>query len=104
MATLTIRNVPDHVRDRLRVRAAEHGRSMEAEARNLLEQAVSEAAHPAEDMAETVRRIQAEVRKFVPPGVSLVDELIADRRREAEQEDVEYEAWLAASGQPKPQP
>jgi AbrB family looped-hinge helix DNA binding protein len=33
-----------------------------------------------------VRRAQAMVRKFVPEGVSLVDELIADRRREAEEE------------------
>jgi AbrB family looped-hinge helix DNA binding protein len=32
------------------------------------------------------RRAQAIVRKFVPEGVSLVDELIADRRREAEEE------------------
>lgn len=31
-----------------------------------------------------LEQIQAAVRKFVPPGVSLVDELIADRRREAE--------------------
>lgn len=33
-----------------------------------------------------VRRAQAIVRKYVPEGVSLVDELIADRRREAEEE------------------
>lgn len=32
------------------------------------------------------RRVQALVREFVPEGVSLVDELIADRRREAEAE------------------
>lgn len=33
-----------------------------------------------------VRRAQAIVRQFVPEGVSLVDELIEDRRREAERE------------------
>jgi AbrB family looped-hinge helix DNA binding protein len=33
-----------------------------------------------------VRRAQAIVRRFVPEGVSLVDELIAERRREAERE------------------
>ena len=33
-----------------------------------------------------VRRAQAIVRQFVPEGVSLVDELIADRRREVERE------------------
>jgi AbrB family looped-hinge helix DNA binding protein len=33
-----------------------------------------------------VRRAQAIVRQFVPEGVSLVDELIKDRRREVERE------------------
>lgn len=33
--------------------------------------------------AAAVRRAQAMVRAAVPPGVSLADELIADRRREA---------------------
>lgn len=36
MATLTIRNVPDHLRDALRVRAAKNGRSMEAELRAMI--------------------------------------------------------------------
>jgi AbrB family looped-hinge helix DNA binding protein len=34
-----------------------------------------------------VRRAQAIVREFVPEGVSLVDELIEDRRREIEREE-----------------
>jgi bifunctional DNA-binding transcriptional regulator/antitoxin component of YhaV-PrlF toxin-antitoxin module len=34
----------------------------------------------------TARRAQAIVRQFVPEGVSLVDELIEDRRREVEAE------------------
>ena len=34
--------------------------------------------------AERISRAQAIVRKYVPEGVSLVDELIADRRREAD--------------------
>jgi AbrB family looped-hinge helix DNA binding protein len=33
-----------------------------------------------------IRRAQAIVRQFVPKGVSLVDELIEDRRREVERE------------------
>jgi AbrB family looped-hinge helix DNA binding protein len=33
-----------------------------------------------------MRRAQAIMRQFVPAGVSLADELIADRRREAERE------------------
>jgi plasmid stability protein len=36
MATLTIRNIDTAVKERLRVRAAEHGHSMEAEARRIL--------------------------------------------------------------------
>jgi len=33
-----------------------------------------------------VRRLQELARKYITPGVSVVDELIADRRREAEEE------------------
>lgn len=35
----------------------------------------------------SVRRAQAIVRQFVPAGVSLVDELLAERREEAKRED-----------------
>jgi plasmid stability protein len=40
MAVLTVRNLPDEVRRALRVRAAIHGRSTEAEVRAILEAAV----------------------------------------------------------------
>ena len=40
MAILTVRNVPDDVHRALRVRAAEHGRSTEAEVREILSAAV----------------------------------------------------------------
>ena len=40
MAILTVRNVPDEVHRALRLRAAEHGRSTEAEVREILERAV----------------------------------------------------------------
>ncbi|MFA0924988.1 FitA-like ribbon-helix-helix domain-containing protein [Xanthomonas fragariae] len=40
MAILTVRNVPDEVHRALRLRAAEHGRSTEAEVREILESAV----------------------------------------------------------------
>ena len=36
-----------------------------------------------------VRRAQALVRQFVPEGISLVDELLEDRRREAEHEQAD---------------
>lgn len=41
MASITIRNLDDDVKERLRVRAAGNGRSMEAEARMLIEAAVA---------------------------------------------------------------
>ena len=40
MASITIRNLDDEVKTRLRVRAAEHHRSMEEEARVILRDAV----------------------------------------------------------------
>ena len=41
MAVLTIRGIDDEVREQLRIRAAQHGRSMEAEVRAILTAAVS---------------------------------------------------------------
>jgi len=40
VASLTIRNIDDTLKERLRVRAAQHGHSMEEEARVILRQAV----------------------------------------------------------------
>lgn len=40
MASITVRNVPDEVHRAIRVRAAQHGRSAEAEIREILESAV----------------------------------------------------------------
>jgi plasmid stability protein len=40
MAMLTVRNLPDNVHRALRVRAAQHGRSTEAEVREILTVAV----------------------------------------------------------------
>jgi plasmid stability protein len=40
MPSITVRNVPDEVHRALRVRAAQHGRSAEAEIREILENAV----------------------------------------------------------------
>jgi plasmid stability protein len=40
VAAFSIRGIDDQVRDRLRIRAARHGHSMEAEIRSILENAV----------------------------------------------------------------
>jgi len=42
VADISIRNLDDSVRDRLRTRAASHGRSMESEVRLILTEAVTE--------------------------------------------------------------
>jgi plasmid stability protein len=42
MATLTVRGLDDETRARLRVRAAQHGRSMEAEVRAILRETLAE--------------------------------------------------------------
>ncbi len=46
MGTLTIRNLDDDLKRRLRIRAAENGRSMEAETREILRQALRERLEP----------------------------------------------------------
>ncbi len=65
MASLTIRNLEDHIKHRLRVRAAEHGRSMEEEARNILRQVMGEGVPP--------RNLAAAIRARVAPlgGIDL---------------------------------
>ncbi|MRH21335.1 FitA-like ribbon-helix-helix domain-containing protein, partial [Rhodovulum strictum] len=50
MASITIRNLDDDVKRRLRIRAAEHGRSMEEEVREILRHVVGE-AKPTHDLA-----------------------------------------------------
>ncbi len=42
MAAISVRNLDDAVKERLRLRAARHGRSMESEIRVILEEAVRE--------------------------------------------------------------
>ncbi|AIC17448.1 MULTISPECIES: FitA-like ribbon-helix-helix domain-containing protein [Pseudomonas] len=44
MASLTIRNLDDHIKERLRIEAAHNGHSMEEEARLILRRALSRTA------------------------------------------------------------
>ena len=57
MASITIRNLDEHVKTRLRIRAAEHGRSMEDEARRILRNAVGGDAVPADLVASIRARV-----------------------------------------------
>ena len=63
MAMLTIRNLDPAFKERLRVRAAQHARSMEAEARDILQHALKPAERPPE--RNLYDRIRA---RFAPLG------------------------------------
>lgn len=54
MASITIRNLDDEIKQQLRVRAAEQGRSMEEEVRDILRRVMSESSPP-RDMALSIR-------------------------------------------------
>lgn len=54
MARITIRNLDDGLKRRLRVRAAEHGRSIEEEARDILRLAVAE-QEPRRNLSASIR-------------------------------------------------
>ena len=55
MASITIRNLDDDVKARLRVRAAEHHHSMEEEVRIILHNAVSDRQDGPRDLAKFTR-------------------------------------------------
>ncbi|MXY40625.1 MAG: plasmid stabilization protein [Rhodospirillaceae bacterium] len=55
MASITIRNLDDGVKTRLRVRAAVHHRSMEEEARIILRDAVDDGRSGPRDLAKFTR-------------------------------------------------
>jgi plasmid stability protein len=60
--SITIRNLPAGLKDRLRVRAAEHGHSMEAEARTILATALPASRAPSRSLADRIRA------RFAPLG------------------------------------
>jgi plasmid stability protein len=55
MASITIRNLDEDLKRRLRIRAAEHGRSMEEEARDILRQVMSRPA-PSQNLGKAIHR------------------------------------------------
>jgi plasmid stability protein len=56
MATLTIRQLDEKTKTRLRVRAAYHGRSMEEEAREILRSALTASSPVKGNLAEAIHR------------------------------------------------
>lgn len=83
MATLTIRQLPDDTKARLRQRAARAGHSMEAEARAILVAAAAtdEPLVTPDALQQLVEALYAGSRP-----VDVVGELIAERRRSASEE------------------
>ena len=53
MASITIRRLPENTKRRLRIRAARNGRSMEQEARELLEAALAKTEPKSEDLVRS---------------------------------------------------
>jgi plasmid stability protein len=62
MSSITIRNLEPGLKERLRVRAAEHGHSMEAEARRILQTALRANRQTGGDLYQRVRA------RFAPLG------------------------------------
>ncbi|MBV9945790.1 MAG: hypothetical protein JOZ69_02975 [Myxococcales bacterium] len=62
MASITIRELDVATKERLRVRAAQHKRSMEEEARSILRAALAEEEASTTNLAEAIRR------RFQPLG------------------------------------
>ncbi len=69
MAMLTVRNLSDELHRGLRVRAAQHGQSMEAEVRQILESVIS------------------------PKGRVKLGSLLADMGRQAKLSDEEFDVF-----------
>jgi plasmid stability protein len=62
MGSITIRNLDDSLKSRLRVQAAVHGRSMEDEARDILRSALSREPGRQRNLAAAIRA------RFAPLG------------------------------------
>lgn len=70
VASITIRNLDARVKRRLRIRAAEHGRSLEEEARVILRRAVGEEDMPAKGLGTAIQDLFAPlggVELEIPP-------------------------------------
>lgn len=76
MASIIIRNLDERTKDRLRMRAARHKRSMEDEARNILKSALAEDAAPARNLADAIRA------RFKPLGGVELDQAPREAMRE----------------------
>jgi antitoxin FitA len=70
MVSITIRNLDEALKSRLRVRAAQHGRSMEEEARDILRTALTVEHQAPHNLAEVIHRRFAALGGVDLPPVS----------------------------------
>ena len=57
MASITVRNLDEELKRRLRIRAAENGRSMQQEAREILRAALGEDAAPSRYLGTAIHEL-----------------------------------------------
>lgn len=57
MASITIRNLEERLKRQLRIRAAEHGCSMEEEARAILRMALSQKTIPTKNLGTAIHKL-----------------------------------------------
>ena len=70
MASITIRQLEEATKRKLRIRAAKHGRSMEQEAREILKRELNKPEEPPQDLGIAIRDIFAPlggVELQIPP-------------------------------------
>lgn len=77
MASMTIRNIEEGLKQQLRMRAASHGRSMEEEARDILRTALSAKSDRPTNLAAAIRN------RIKPLGGITIEEASREAIREA---------------------
>ncbi|HLY54012.1 MAG TPA: plasmid stabilization protein [Stellaceae bacterium] len=80
MATLTVRNLDEDVVRRLRIRAAEHGRSAEAEHREILRLALAGDNDPMAERQRVAERLAEFRRRTAGRGSPSAAELLRESR------------------------
>jgi antitoxin FitA len=93
MAQLVVRNVPDEVKERLKRRAKRHGRSLEAEARNVLADAPEPPPLPVDDgegWATKLARRMAEIG-VTNEDIDELDRAIAEGRKQWRTRDLGFD-------------
>lgn len=81
MAQLTVRNLDDDTVAALKARAAENGRSAEAEHRQILRGALRKGTAPKDDFFAAAARLRARLGPVTAGGPSTTEILQADRTR-----------------------